>query len=107
MNDLGINKALALAIGYSEDRIRDIHGFCQVQNNNSRLDGPMQYGGWQRFDYRDSAVIWPVAERYDCFPRASAPDWWTVWDGKKYYDANTDAKAVALAVIGRQEDGKL
>lgn len=75
MNKTEISRRLALAIGYPADRVRLTGGdgslypvLVQVLNDNDRCDGPMQWGGWQRFDHTDPAVIWPIAERFDAFP---------------------------------------
>lgn len=95
---LAICKALALAIGWQSEQIQtDAQGvYCCAA-----VATLFSFSAWKKFDYRDPVVIWPIAERFDCFPRKSAePDWWTVWDGTRYYDANTPAKAAALAVIG-------
>jgi len=132
MTDLEISKALALAIGWTEDR-RDENGcldpdvitegaaFGQESGVFAWCDGIQ----WRRFDYRDPAVIWPIAERYGCFPSDMVSDdfkkhqqqgypdieGWEVFmtDYKRstltkakwlHYRADTAAKAVALAVIG-------
>ena len=107
MTDTEINTALALAIGYTSDRVRSVHGWVQVSNDDSRRDGPMPYNSWQRFDHTDPKTIWPIAEKYDCFPRRSSDmhtDWWTVELYGQYSDANSAAKAVALAVIQMHKD---
>ena len=118
MTDIEISKALALAIGWTEDR-RDENGcldpdvitegalFGQEDGVFVWVDGSM----WKRFDYRDPAVIWPIAERYNAFPNNIWPDWECLrWHPEKIngnargwvrYTDDTAAKAVALAVIGR------
>ena len=73
MTNQEINFDLALAIGYTADRVRMTSivwqdFYVQVLNDYSRGDGPLEYGGWQRFDHTDPAVIWPIAERFDAFP---------------------------------------
>lgn len=73
MTDQEIDYALALAIGYPADRVRywpldSSRAFVQIWNSGYRGDGPMPFGGWQRFDHTDPAVIWPIAERFKCFP---------------------------------------
>ena len=67
------DRRLALAIGYPADRVRMTSVvwqdfYVQVLNDNSRMDGPMQFNGWQRFDHTDSDVFRHVAERFDAFP---------------------------------------
>ena len=69
MTNQDIDRRLALAIGYTADRVRiDLGGWIQVLNDDSRMDGPTQYSGGQRFDHTDPAVIWPIAERFKAFP---------------------------------------
>lgn len=75
MTDIEISRALALAIGWTEDR-RDENGcldpdviiegeaFCQEAGVFVWFDEIQ----WKRFDYRDPTVIWPIAERYSLFP---------------------------------------
>jgi len=103
MTDLEINKALAMAIGWGAFDLRSLDGA-----------GLWVYGGaafvrqgeaaWRMFDYRDSAVIWPIAERYNKFPNkfedGKGVYWqcWFGWVANEY--ADTAAKAVALSVIG-------
>jgi len=101
MKDLEISKSLALAIGWTESDI-DISGSAVVVCYEvATLTRPAT---WRIFDYRNPAVIWPIAERYDCFPvkpygELSYPKWLSVVDGSAGY-TDTAAKAVALAVIG-------
>ena len=61
----------------------------------------------RQFDYRDPAVIWPIAERFNCFPMASIGGWCAYFDCTDITaDADTAAKAVALAVIKAHEGAK-
>jgi hypothetical protein len=114
MTNQEIDYALALAIGYPADRVRywpldSSLAFVQVWNSSLRGDGPMPFGGWQRFNHTDPAVIWPVAERFDCFPRQSSlsePDWWTVLKDGACADSNCAATATALAVIRHCKKGQ-
>ena len=100
-----IDRRLALACGYTADRVRNgSHGdgWVQVLNDDSRGDGPMQYGGWQRFDHTDPAVIWPIAERFDAFPTQRFNGTWFAMpcDLYQYHAINEcAASASALAVI--------
>ena len=99
MTDTEISKALALAIGWKPknvlpNEVNQVVMQCWV------------YVGyeWKVFDYRDPAVIWPIAEQYDCFPVKPYGDlghqkWLAIVDGSAGY-ADTAAKAVAIAVIG-------
>jgi hypothetical protein len=122
MKDLEINKALALAIGWRSDQVIEYEG-------QSYIGLPVVFNGpgIKLFDYRFASVIWLIAERYSLFPsgvskgdyaaaeRLGRPinDGWEClrWhydkiDGKARgwvrYTADTAAKAVALAVIGRK-----
>lgn len=110
MTDQQIDFELALAIGYAPDRVRiqkfwykgDYRHLVQVLNDYSRMDGPMQYGAWQRFDHKDPAVIWPIAERFDAFPKQgeSLKDFWFVGEaGLNEKWSLCAATASALAVI--------
>lgn len=96
MTDAQISKALALAIGYRPEHVKGTEKHCAVYRTHSRLMNP--YEGLYVFDYRDPAVIWPIAERFDCFPRMDQYQQW--FAGKyPYAYADTAAKAAALAVI--------
>ena len=94
MTDTEISKALALAIGWKPENV--------LPNEVNQV--VMQcwiYVGyeWRVFDYRDPAVIWPIAERYNCFQKRMITEWSVIrFDMQTYGD--TAAKAVALAVIG-------
>lgn len=97
MTDLEISKALALAIGWPGNCVTDSYGVCYVNKGIVR-------SYWSIFDYRDPAVIWPIAERYDAFPFRVSHQWCTNLGrgmSNNTYDYSA-AKAVALAVIGTQ-----
>lgn len=97
MTDAEISRRLALAIGWDVLPLEDGDEVATVIDRVSSVD--------RYFDYRDPAVIWPVAERFDCFPyKVDKKYGWGVnvfseKDGWKYIEADTAAKAVALAVI--------
>lgn len=101
MTDLEINKALALAIGWTSDRIReDWNGAIAIDLG----EVPWPYVQWQTFDYRDPSVIWPIAERYNAFPEHRADGWHALTVQAEPFkvrraQADTAAKAVALVVI--------
>ena len=121
MTKIEISRRLALAIGYTADRVR-IREHCfadgtackwiEVLNDYSRGDGPMQYSGWQRLDHTDPAVIWPIAERFDAFPKhrfnyACEHVGWHCWAMDGGYGAHINpATASALAVIAYVEGTK-
>jgi hypothetical protein len=101
MDDKEISKALALAIGYLPEHIRDdrvLKGRIQVFR---QPDGFI--GSWFPFSYKAGNVIWPIAVTYDCFPyRLPHGGNWIVerifgnWESTA---GKTPEKAVALAVI--------
>lgn len=100
MTDAQISRALALAIGYRPEDVR-------IRGNSVEVRRPLRPGawlseGWHLFSYGWPDVAWAVAERYDCFPYfMESTQTWTCspaqWALRK--DADTAAKAVALAVI--------
>ena len=93
-----INRQLALAIGWKELLV-DLYGQLWVGESGQPLTGV--------FDYRHPDVIWPIAERYNCFPTLGTRWVSNVLDSVGFYygcvGADTPALAVALAVIQRQE----
>lgn len=93
MTDLEINKALALAIGWSEAAFRIRNGELLLQATERHFARP--------FDYKDWNVIGPIAERYDMFPMVAAchADQWAICTDKFEVYADTPRKAIALAVI--------
>ena len=110
------DRRLALAVGYPADRVRvhktifrlaiGINGSwrytenVQVLNYNSRMDGPMQYHGWQRFDHTDSEVFRNVAERFDAFPyKLPGGQWYAHISADCFAFHDNPATASALAVI--------
>jgi hypothetical protein len=111
-----ISRRLALAIGWLDNGIGaddwpdpDVVVFsedygrvswCAVWCNND----------WRTFDYRDPAVIWPIAERFNAFPYALRDNGgeltgrWNAWVSRgQDISADTAALAVALAVIKAKE----
>jgi hypothetical protein len=108
MTDAEISRRLALAIGW-KDVIPGEPDGCYVVDHAAKRDR------W--FDYLDPAVIWPIAERFDCFPAKTPWDdssrKWSAFlddswnsDQTTYIEADTSAKAVALAVIKAHEAKK-
>jgi hypothetical protein len=106
-----ISSRLALAIGWPEHRLYSDGN--EVHVNVSDMP-PIHL--WNDFDYRDPAVIWPIAERFNCFPRKSTTSlgpldkrWFTrIRNPAANYDqpfswGDTAALAVALAVIKAKE----
>jgi len=98
MTDLEISKALALAIGWSNNKVTTYKGICSVD--------PGLWDDWKIFDYRDWNVIGPIAERYDAFPLTSDSQpgvWFTRVRNQGFIEqftyADTPQKAIALAVI--------
>ena len=100
MTDLEISKALALAIGWPADVI-----FYNATGNYIEIvtDSPDFSAEDRVFDYRDWAVIGPIAERYNFFPYALKDNGKRTgkWNVITHQDniADTPQKAIALAVI--------
>ena len=105
MTDAEISKALALAIGWTENRRNedgcpdpDIAVFAFSESPNADEVKVWFDEKWRTFDYRDPAVIWPIAKATNNFPSMVAGGLWcSGWSGPS---AETPEKAVALAVIG-------
>jgi len=97
MTDLEIDKTLALAIGWKADQIGVANG--QVFVNRQQQNGS-PYSDAIYFSHKDPTVIWPIAERFDCFPYRVMGGWAA---GVEAAYADTAAKAVALAVIGMRK----
>ena len=109
MTDLEISRALALAIGWLPHQMQ-FEGCASSLLICVEVATLKSDAYWRWFDYRHPAVIWPIAEQYNCFPykvrdRSGAiTGEWNAWDAKhKDYPAETAAKAVALAVIGAKK----
>ena len=97
MTDLEINTALALAIGWKRHEIlTTVSEHVWIYTHVATLAAPATH---RKFDYTDPRVIWPIAERYNCFPLLRLTGW-EVLNDLPYVYADTAAKAVALAVIG-------
>lgn len=96
MTDLEISKALALAIGWKQVLTSVAADTCYVKFGLEKT--------WRVFGYRDPAVIWPIAEQFDCFPYKVSNILEYRWCSEKSeidaHYADTPEKAVALAVIG-------
>ena len=92
MTDLEISKALALAIGWKPSQMMDYGYVLWVDYDN---------GLCRELDYRDPAVIWPIAVKYNCFSYKTNTGEWNAISPANWEDntADTPEKAVALAVI--------
>lgn len=132
MTDIEISKALALAIGWIENKLDKngcndsdiaVFGYSEIPES----DEVKVWTGtkWRTFDYQDPTVIWPIAERYSVFPSSVSNGDYAAAEKQGYpinrqweclrwhyekingkargwvrYEADTAAKAAALAVIG-------
>ena len=99
MTDLEISQALALSIGWQQ-ALRSSQGIVvQTHREHDRVksNGRWLYH-WRVFDYRDWAVIGPIAERYDCFPFRTREGYWIAWNSS-VSTWDTPQKAVAMAII--------
>lgn len=98
MTDAEISRQLALSIGWPNVSIHKLTDSVWV---SSKTEGP------KTFDYRDPAVIWPIAERFDAFPvfDYGMSKWYSTVPFADIVGtfADTAAKAVALAVIKSKE----
>jgi hypothetical protein len=103
MTDAEISRRLALAIGWKESDIIEYPGQDYVGIRTKILAPCVRL-----FSYKFPTVIWPIAERFNCFPirRAVVEAGWIAWSGARYCTANTAAKAVALVVIKHHEGSK-
>lgn len=105
MTDIETSKALALTIGHDPTDVAIIGDVCIVDTYD-RSRQKTKYG-WVRgriFDYRDPAVIFLIAERYNCFPSQEYSFirielYWKACKGGYVATADTAAEAIALAVI--------
>ena len=99
MTDLEIDKALALAIGWNGNCVRNIGEVVILYTK--------QYG-WRVFSHRDWNVIAPIAERYNCFPFEDAFGRWfsDIGTNGKKVGSYSPRKAIALAVIGAKHGTK-
>lgn len=113
MTDLEISKALALAIGWEKDQMC-VHNrsfyvtdWPRKDNRKTLLLGSGRYPPpltpWRKFDHMDWAVIGPIAEKFDLFPRKSETlGWWLPHIYAKGFHT-TPQKAIASAVIGAKK----
>ena len=98
MTDAEISRRLALAIGWPH-----------VQTSATGLRALVSETDheWYGFDYRDPAVIWPIAEHFNAFPLyiKESKDWTALVEFNFRTEASSDtaAKAVAIAVIKAHE----
>lgn len=95
-----LSRRLALAIGHAPE---DVSIWKEGTEHLCIVRRPHLGPGWRCFDYRDPAVIWRVAERYDVFPTRLADARWLAVMGETltfcYGHGSTAAEAVARAVI--------
>lgn len=99
MTNNEISRRLALAIGWESWQVGDddASGAVWICTEPESTTGPARF---MVFDYRDPAVIWPIAERFNLFPKLLTP--WS-WFAGLSGSTDTAAKAVALAVIKAKE----
>lgn len=113
MTEAEISRRLALAIGWADDQDNtDVVIFGEYLGKKEEhccvwFEDPSGEHYWREFDYRDPAVIWPIAERFNAFPLLPGTGYhWTAlvgFNSKTQADADAAAKAVALAVIKAHE----
>ena len=113
-DDLSIDHALALAIGWKEERLQEHVGQLWARANMSpkelATDGNFRFipnqppfMPWRCWSHLDPAVIWPIAERFDCFPFSDGKGkWYAALPKRRISELQghaNPATAVALAVI--------
>lgn len=103
MTDAEISRRLALDIGWEPDQFYKDGDGSFVALRSKRDFG----SSWSIFDYRNPEVIWPIAERFNAFPKLYHGAGWLserapLSPHHSFYTA-TAAKAVALAVIYAKE----
>jgi hypothetical protein len=109
MTEAEISRRLALAIGWQDDdEDPDVILMNRLWNSEETKCYVWFNDLWVEFDYRDPAVIWPIAERFNAFPVVVNGNWWMAYFGNTviYSESDTAAKAVALAVIKAHEEKK-
>jgi len=102
MTDTGIDRRLALAIGYLPDHVASLGNHVKVWRGPGPING---LDGWKLFEHTDYRVIGPIAERYDLFPKRRQ-DGWAVFRGRLedgFIQAPTPQRAIALAAIAKLE----
>lgn len=105
MTDIEISKALALAIGWTENRIGtdDLPDPDVVIFHCSDADAGVvkcwDGNDWRIFDYRDWNVIGPIAVKFNAFPYHMNGYWESSMENGDYV-GNTPQKAISFAVIG-------
>lgn len=73
MNNLEIDRRLALAIGYEEKNMRVVCGDLFVRRvTRGDSHTPISYSTWERFDHQECRTIYPIAEKYKIFPQWNA-----------------------------------
>lgn len=101
MTNNEISRRLALAIGWESWQVGDddASGAVWICTEPESTTGPARF---MVFDYRDPAVIWPIAEGF-IFPVPCNGQWRCRINDAESVIADTAAKAVALAVINAKE----
>lgn len=111
LNDIQISYKLAIAIGWratscDEDPYPDVLVFDDSPKATPYCAVWFE-SYWRKFDYRDPAVLWPIAAKFDCFPRLHSGRYEGRWEayleGSGWFYEDTPEKAVAFAVIRMQE----
>ena len=101
MTNQEINRRLALAIGYSTNRVRISYSRVQVFNGVDCPDGPIDCFGWQRFDHTDPAVIWRIAERFCLFPKRLFSEVYN-YNQWKIYEVRKEGKNIIVIDVKHQ-----
>jgi len=101
-----IDRDLAFAVGHSVSALSPSNGdmtSVYVRTHDEK-GGEASF----RFDHTDPKIIWPIAERYDCFPYKTASGAWTtnlLAPSKDNMDNGVESAALAVALTVIQEYG--
>lgn len=101
MTSIEISKALALAIGYLPEHVKTYTNGVMVYRPYSALmlAHPTAYEhGWYSFSAEDWAVIGPIGERYNCFPKKHGKVW-IAHCGRSSVGGGSPQEVIAKAVI--------
>jgi len=115
MTNLEIDKALALAIGWTAEQMKIYSNdtvWLKDPNSAKLFKDEIPFLPWRKFSHKDPAVIWPIAERFAAFPYplpypiGGKPEKWDVLLINDYMPglsvSDNPATAVALAVIEKK-----
>ena len=113
LDDDVVSRLLALAIGWREDYEDPDVITVQDAYTRERKVCVWHECSWTSFDYRDPAVIWPIAKRFNAFPIQGEDGIWESFcqseDGAGEYVAKADTAegACAISIILSRNDHRV